>query len=267
MQRIVDEMMAETRTLVKGLVDAANRVQDQQDAEALERSVRENGQQFLQGLLERLLQSVLDRRAEARVCPKCQARRRHKGVRERGVVSSVGAIRLKGPYWYCRGCREGQHALDVLVPESVSGVLRELLCLLGTSLASFAKASAASEKLLGVGLSTDMIWQLCRREGHKVLADPPKPSEVPKNTDLVGSCDGTSVIGTVKNSTRTAAGRSGTVCGGFGTRIPRGKRVWRPCWGTYSATRIGWTTRRTSGPAGRSAAGGWRATASNWAGV
>lgn len=193
MQRIVDKMMVEAKAMVKALVEQAGEVGDSRGAEALERSLREKGQEFLRVLLERLLQSVLEREGEARRCPRCGDRRRHKGRRQRGVVSSVGALRLEGPYWYCRRCREGQHALDALVPQSVSGVMKEMVCLLGTSLASFAKAGRACEKLLGVRLSTDMIWQLCRGEGRKVLAHPPAAPEVPKEADLVGSCDGTMV--------------------------------------------------------------------------
>ena len=179
MRRIADQMMAEAKMLVKALVEEAREVRDQDGAEALERSVRQKGQAFLRVLLEQLLQSVLQRQAEARACPQCGGRRRHKGLRRRGVVSSVGAMRLEGPYWYCRRCREGQHALDALVPESVSGVMQELLCLLGTSLASFGKAAQACEKLLGVRLSTDLIWRLCRGEGRRVLADPPAASSMP----------------------------------------------------------------------------------------
>ena len=111
MQRIVTEMMAEAKGLVKGLVEQAGRVRDRGGAEGLEREVREKGQAFLCGLFERLLQSVLDGQEESRRCPRCGARRRHKGVRARGVVSSVGAIRLKGPYWHCRDCGAGDFRL------------------------------------------------------------------------------------------------------------------------------------------------------------
>ena len=100
MQELVDEMMVEAKAMVKALVEQAGQVRDGRGAEALERSVRQKGQQFLRVLLERLLQSVLGREGEARRCPRCGDRRRHKGRRWRGVVSSVGALRLEGPYAY-----------------------------------------------------------------------------------------------------------------------------------------------------------------------
>jgi hypothetical protein len=193
MQRIVEEMMDQARALVKGLVEKAGGVEDSTGVEALELCVRREGQEFLGALFERLLQSVLSSQDEARICPSCGNPRRHKGVRERGVVSSVGSVRLSGPYFYCRDCGRGQHSLDVLVPSSVSGVMKELICLLGTSMASFSKASRACERLLGIRLSQDMIWRHCVDEGHRVLADPPAARKVPRDTDLVGSCDGTMI--------------------------------------------------------------------------
>jgi len=193
MQRIAEAMMEEAGRLVKRLLQEAQEVRDPRGAELLERSVRRQGQDFLRVLLERLLQGVLERQDQARSCPRCGGRRRHKGVRVRGVISSVGAIRLSGPYWYCRQCRRGEHCLDALVPESVSGVLKELLCLLGASLASFSKAGRADEKLLGVRISSETIWRLCRREGQKAVTHPAAPHEVSEQADLIGSCDGTMV--------------------------------------------------------------------------
>jgi len=228
MQELVGKMMVEAKAMVKALVEQAEQVEDGRGAEALERSVRQKGQQFLRVLLERLLQSVLGREGEARRCPRCGDRRRHKGRRWRGVVSSVGALRLEGPYWYCRRCREGQHALDALLPHSVSGVMKEMLCLLGTSLTSFAKAAEACKKLLGVRLSRDMIWRLCHGEGRKVLAKPPAPPEVPQGAELVASCDGTMVHTRQDGWRELKAYRfehSGGVCGG--AYLERSKRFVR----------------------------------------
>jgi len=140
-------------------------------------------------MLEALLQNALDHQIEARDCPHCQARRRHKGVRPRGLISSVGELRLSGPYWYCRNCG-GQHALDALVDDPVSGVMRELLCLLGTALGSFAKASVAGQKLLGVKVSDTFIRRLCHRQGRRIESS---PALVEEGSDVTGSCDGTMI--------------------------------------------------------------------------
>jgi hypothetical protein len=193
MHELMKGIIADVKDWVKGLVEEAERIVDRAGAEALEGRLRAEGQQWMGRIWERLLQHTLDRQAEARSCPKCGRRRRHKGVRPRGVVSSVGAVQLKGPYWYCPECRTGAHALDALAPESVSGVMRELVCLLGTSLGSFAKAGRVCQKMLGVKLDEETIRSLCLREGQKVLQAPPTPPPVPEQGDLVGSCDGTMV--------------------------------------------------------------------------
>ena len=51
MQELVDEMMVEAKAMVKALVEQAGQVRDGRGAEALERSVRQKGQQFLRVLL------------------------------------------------------------------------------------------------------------------------------------------------------------------------------------------------------------------------
>jgi len=193
MDDLTNGIMADVRAWVKGLLEEAEKIENQAGAEALESRVRTEGLRLLGNVWERLLQHCLDRQEEARVCPRCGRRRRHKGVCPRGLVSSVGHVRLKGPYWYCPQCRTGEHALDALAPESVSGVARELICLLGTSLASFAKASKVCVKTLGVKLDEDTVRRLCLGEGQKVVDAPPIPPAVPQEADLIGSCDGTMV--------------------------------------------------------------------------
>lgn len=40
-------------------------------------------------------------------CPKCQRGMRHKGYRERQVVTQSGEIRVRRAYYYCESCKEG----------------------------------------------------------------------------------------------------------------------------------------------------------------
>ena len=193
MRELMNGIIADCRKWVKTLADEAKTVRNSNGAEALERRVRSEGQSFLAGLLERLLQYSLQRQEQARDCPCCGRKRRHKGVRPRGLVSSVGHVRMEGPYWYCPHCKTGEHAADALAPESISGVMRELICLMGTTLASFDKASKVCRKTLGVKLDEETIRLLCHREGRRVLDSPPTPPAVPEQADLIGSCDGTMI--------------------------------------------------------------------------
>lgn len=191
MRQAAEQMVCQFRSWVKSLAEDAVKIQDGPGLDALERRIRQQGQDLLGKTFQALLQLAVDALPGAQTCPQCGGSRRHKGRRGRGLISSVGAIRVEGVYWYCRDCG-GQHALDALADGSASGVMRELLCLLGTSMASFAKAETASGKLLGVRVSKAYILRLCRREGRSVALRP-RPVEAEGRVDLVGSCDGTMV--------------------------------------------------------------------------
>ena len=201
MDELTKGIMADVQAWVKGLLEEAERTGDRTGVDALESRVRTEGQRLLGNLWERLLQHILDRQEEARVCPRCGRRRRHKGIRPRGLVSSVGHVRLNGPYWYCPQCRTGEHALDALAPESVSGLARELICLMGTCLGGFAKASKVCEKALGLKLDEETVRRLCLAEGQRAISAPPTPPAVPQGADLIGSCDGT-MVNTVQDRWR-----------------------------------------------------------------
>jgi hypothetical protein len=191
MRKATEQMLVEFKGWVKRLAEDAAAIRDGAGVEALERRIRQEGQSLLGQTFQGLVQAIVDDLPAARSCPRCGAPRRHKGVRERGLLSSVGAIRLRGPYWYCRDCG-GQHALEALAEGSASRVMRELLCLLGTALTSFAKAEAASRKLLGVAVSEAFIRRLCQSQGRAMRVCP-EPIDGKEATDLVGSCDGTMV--------------------------------------------------------------------------
>jgi hypothetical protein len=188
-QQAMSDIMARVSTWIKSLVEQSATVSTPEATVQLEQRVRAEGQQVLGSMLETLVQNALDHQSEQRDCPTCGQRRRHKGLRSRGLLSSVGALRVRGPYWYCPHCG-GQHALDSLAPESLSRPMQELLCLLGTALASFAKASTAAHKLLGLRVSDATIRRLCVHHGTQEKAE---PAPVEAGEEVTGSCDGTMV--------------------------------------------------------------------------
>lgn len=185
----MQQIISQVTDWIKLLSQQSAELHTPSDTVAFEQRFRDEGLQMLGSMFEKLLQNAMDHQGENRTCPNCGRRRRHKGLRERGLLSSIGAVRLRGVYWYCPDCG-GQHAADTLVPESSSRPMQQLLCLLGTSMASFAKASFAGKKLLGVRVSDATIRRLCYQHGRKV---PIAPVPVEPETDLVGSCDGTMV--------------------------------------------------------------------------
>jgi len=59
---------------------------------------------------ERLMQAVLEKRAEVRVvpgpaCPKCGTEMRYKGQKERQVMSSIGETPVERGHYYCSVCK------------------------------------------------------------------------------------------------------------------------------------------------------------------
>jgi len=192
-QTVVREIMADLGEWVKALADDAAKIHSPDDAVALEARLRGEGLATLGRIWQRLFQDAVDRQPAPRICPDCGGRRRHRGRRTRGVLSSVGAVQVQGVYWHCRACQTGQHSVQTLESGLTSRPMRELLCLLGTSLTSFAKASKASKKLLGAPVSDELVRTVCRREGFAADRAAPAAVAVAPGERLVGSCDGTMV--------------------------------------------------------------------------
>jgi hypothetical protein len=126
---------------VKSLSQEVERMTSPRQVRALEQRLREQGRQILCVLLEHLLQSRIDQRQEQlRVCPDCGWRRRHQGVRERRLGSSLGSFTLRGIYFKCMVCGSCQHSVDVAGEEPVTELMRDLMLLVGVSSTSFDKA-------------------------------------------------------------------------------------------------------------------------------
>jgi len=185
----MQQIMTQFKTWVKTFTHESAGLRTSEEAVSFEKRFRDEGLRMIGSVFECLLQNALDHQPAQRSCPTCGNRRRHKGRRERGFLTSVGAIRLHGTYWSCSDCG-GHHVAETLAPESSSQPMQQLMCLLGTSMASFAKASFACRKLLGLRVSDATIRRTCYRHGLKV---PVAPVPVTPETDLVGSCDGTMV--------------------------------------------------------------------------
>lgn len=193
MQTAVEGIMEQMQGWVKGLAALAEGVTDAASAEGLEQEVWDGGRRIVGKVMETMLQAALDRQTRPERCLRCGHWWHSKGRRERGLITRVGAVKLRGPYWYCQKCGYGQHSMDMLGTQSISRLMRELLCMLGVGMGSFEKAAASSQKLLGMRVSKDAIAHLCRREGIKAGSVAPAVAPVAAGADLVGSCDGTMV--------------------------------------------------------------------------
>jgi hypothetical protein len=193
--RGLDNIVSEFSNWVKTLAQKVPTLDSEQDVQSLEIELREGGRVILQKMMQAFLQSAIDQRQEqSRLCPTCQARRHHQGVRSRRLLSSVGELTVRGIYWKCpfgHGC---EHSADALAGESMSRLMRGLVCLLGVSLASFDKAELVARRILGVRVDDDTIRRRCEKEGWQaVRQQDAEPVPVDRGEQLLGSCDGTSV--------------------------------------------------------------------------
>ena len=176
---------------VQEMVTQADSIGTMQEAEAFERRFRESGQEQMRQSYQDVMQHRVDQE-DARPCPCCGRRRRHKGRRPRTLVSSLGAIRLEGIYWVCR-CGQREHTVGrVCGGGSFTRPMEALLCLLGVTQSGFAHAADVSRQLLGVKLSPTTLSQLCHEAGRRGAASDAPPTRAVCGT-LVGSCDGTMV--------------------------------------------------------------------------
>ena len=189
-----NNIVGEFKKMVKDFAVKAESISNSQGYADLEKDLRDQGQRILSKVFEGLIQANLDRdKEQLRECPSCSARRRHKGRRHRQLISSLGTVSLKGVYWHCPQCSQGSNSVDQLLSEKFSPAMTELLCLLGTSMSSFAVSSTCSHKLLGVRVSDNTIRKLCISQGRQVVSNRLKPEQVEDGATLIGSCDGTMV--------------------------------------------------------------------------
>ena len=148
------QIVAQFAAWVKTLAGQIGQVQDAPALERLEAEVRLEGQKILWRLFGHLVQEAIDHREESlRTCPDCQRKRRHQGVRTRRVMCSLGKLTVHGIYWRCEWCGRCDHSAEALVPENLTRLMEQLTCLLGASLASFAKAQLVAQRVLQVKLS------------------------------------------------------------------------------------------------------------------
>ena len=191
----LDEIVAEFAVWVKSIALKAADMKVESDVQNLEMELREGGRAILLKLMQRAAQTAVNQQQEStRICPRCQTRRRHQGVRPRQLLTSFGSLTVSGIYWRCPVCGECGHSADGLLAESMSRVMRGMVCLLGVSLASFDKAELVAKRILGVEVDDNTIRLLCEKEGWQAVRQQDEPPEpVKAGEELVGSCDGTSV--------------------------------------------------------------------------
>jgi hypothetical protein len=199
-QEAVEQILSDVRHWLEGMVAQAMQSNTAQSMDELERGFRSDAAEQVRRMYQTMLSAASAAGDGGRVCPDCGARRRHKGWRPRKVLTSVGEVAVDGVCWQCPprahgGCGRHAHASARLGLDSaatMTGPLRELICLLGLSQSSFAHAGLALEKLMHLRLSVPTVAGVCEEEGRRIEAADPPPDRLVQGT-LVGSCDGTMV--------------------------------------------------------------------------
>ena len=189
------EIVAHFADWINTLSQRFTEMENETDLQSLEQELRDGGRAILLQAMQQLLQQSLDQQQEkARICPHCQRRRRHQGVRPRNLRTTLGELQITGIYWKCPHCDLCGHSAEAIAGVTLSRLMRGLTCLLGASLTSFQKAELVSTRVLGVRVDDETIRQACISEGHAVArqADAP-PEPVDADGSLTGSCDGTMV--------------------------------------------------------------------------
>jgi uncharacterized protein with PIN domain len=94
-EKVIDKMVSERRG-EKGLIlseieeivlSASRKIQEEMTVYL----IREN-----EGRIEKLEN-----------CPECGGKPRHKGKREKTIITRTGEVKIKRTYWYCETCQQG----------------------------------------------------------------------------------------------------------------------------------------------------------------
>jgi uncharacterized protein with PIN domain len=73
----------------------------------IEEVVLAAGKEIQARLTERLVEVNAEGEQKPGACPLCGGKLRHKGYREKDVVTRTGEVRVKRAYYYCDTCRQG----------------------------------------------------------------------------------------------------------------------------------------------------------------
>ena len=140
------------------------------DLEALEQATRTALHRAGAQLLEALLEDT-DEEGQPPRCS-CGGRMRCEGSRPKQLVSLLGAVSLRRPYYHCRHCWRGvaplDRALDIEGTQYSPGV-RRLLAVVGGE-TPFARGRALLEELAGIEVSVKAVERQARAVGADVAA-------------------------------------------------------------------------------------------------
>jgi uncharacterized protein with PIN domain len=101
-----EELMAELEAVVEQLLAEQGKAGALTLSE-IEEVVLAAGKEIQTRLTKRLVEVNAEGEQKPGACPVCGGKLKHKGYREKDVVTQTGEVRVKRAYYYCETCRKG----------------------------------------------------------------------------------------------------------------------------------------------------------------
>jgi len=166
--------LEQAQAYFRDVQDVANRAPDGKVIDQVEASILLRSRQLVRQSMELALQEQIDnleKKKETSLCQTCQKKKRHRGYRNKNLLTAVGDIELQRRYDECLPCRLPEHVADerIGLEDRYTVGLRRLAVRAGTT-GSFTDAAESLEEYCGLKLSRDTIRELCRKEGPKMAA-------------------------------------------------------------------------------------------------
>lgn len=154
------------------------------DLEAMEMSIRAATHQMGAKILQELLQSAGSFERE-RPC-RCGQKAHFQEMRSRVVLTAVGPVRFRRPYYLCSSCHQGQSPRDVelgVENTDYSPGVRRMMALVGSS-GSFAQGREQLDALAGLKVTTKAV----ERQAEAIGTISQRVTERNRNKHCSSSC-------------------------------------------------------------------------------
>lgn len=139
---------------------------------AMETSIREMTQQLGGEILKQLLEAQTEKYpADECACPHCGANAIYERRREGTIITLLGRIRFRRPYYLCSHCGRGHYPLDEVLgiePGQMSQEVRQMAALVAVH-ASFGKSSDLLYRLTRIELSPNSIRKATQQIGQQIV--------------------------------------------------------------------------------------------------
>jgi hypothetical protein len=139
------------------------------------------GRQFIQTTLQTIAQEEVDnveKKNETKECPKCNAKKRHRGYRKKQIVTAAGNVKIKRRYDECRYCKMPECTADAMIGLADYTVGFRSLAVRAGADSSFQKAAEDLLFYCGLKIGRMTIRKLCYLEAPKMAKWQQKAPEV-----------------------------------------------------------------------------------------